>query len=132
MSVTTELGAGQRDTLAAVANLFERRRTGAKRWAYVGVGGAAALVRVLTASRTTTTPYGGSSTESVNGGAVALIGGLLVGVPAAIWIGNIAAFSEKREQEVDRAYRAGQLLPKNIRRQLKKKDFQQKAGIPAR
>lgn len=122
--VSPELSAGRGDTLAAIANLFERRRTGAKRWVYVGVGGAATLVRVLTASRSTSTPYGVSSTESVDGGAVALVGGLLVGVPAALWIGNMTAFSEKREKEVDRAYRAGQPLPKGVRQQLKKKDFQ--------
>lgn len=120
-----EISAGRRDTLAAISNLYERRRTGGKRWAYVGVAGLAALVRVLTASSssTSTSSYGPPTHDTVNGGAAAAIGGLFVGLPAIIGIGNLAAFSEKNEQEVDRAYRSGQPLPAATRRQLKKKDF---------
>lgn len=120
-----ELSAGRRDTLAAISNMFERRRTGGKRWAYVGLGGAAALVRVLTASNSSssTGSYGAPTHDTYDSGGAALIGGLFVGLPAIISIGNLATFSEKHEEEIDQAYRSGQSLPATIRRRLKKKDF---------
>jgi hypothetical protein len=104
--------------------MYERRRKGGKKWGYVGLGGALALLRVATAgSSSSPSPYGTPTQNSVDGSAVALIGGLFVGVPAIIGIGNLVSFSEEREQKVDQAYRSGQPLPASVRRQLKKKDF---------
>ena len=120
----TELSVGKRDTLSAISNLFDRRRKGGKRWAYVGVAGGLAMVRALTASPTTNSSYGSTSTaSSSNASGLALIAGVFVGIPAAASIGNLVRYSEKREAAVDRAYRSGQPLPNDIRHRLKKKDF---------
>ncbi|MBD2769939.1 hypothetical protein IC235_18780 [Hymenobacter sp. BT664] len=111
-----ELSAGKRDTLRAIGNLFERRRKSGKRWTYVGVVGVLAMVRALTSTR--------SDGSSLNAGGAAIIAGAFVGVPAAASLGNLLVYSEEHEDEVDRAYRAGQPLPKRIRHRLKKKDFE--------
>ena len=120
----TELSAGRRDTLNAISNLFDRRRKGGKRWAYVGVAGGLAMVRALTAAPETNNSYGSTSTaSSSDASGLALIAGVFLGVPAAASIGNLVRYSEKREEAVARAYRSGQPLPNDIRRRLKKKDF---------
>ena len=124
-----ELSAGRRDTLAAIGKMYARRRAGAKSWGYVGAGGLLALVRVATAGSSTGSStgssYGAPSTSSsANGGAIAVVGGVFVGIPAIIAISKLVRFSEEHEQEVDRAYRSGQPLPAAVGRQLNKKDFQ--------
>ena len=120
----TELSAGRRDTLNAISNLFDRRRKGGKRWAYVAVAGGLAMVRALTTSPRTNSSYGSTATmSSSDASGLALIAGLFLGVPAAASIGNLVRYSEKREEAVGRAYRAGQPLPNDICHRLKKKDF---------
>ena len=125
-AASPEISAGRRDTLNAVAKLYARRRAGAKSWGYVGLGGLLALVRVATAgSSGSGSSYGAPATSSsADGGAIALVGGVFVGIPAIIAISKLARFSEEHEQQVDRAYRSGQPLPAAVRRQLVKKDFQ--------
>lgn len=112
----TELSVGKRDTLRAISNLFERRRKGGKRWAYIGGVGLLTMVRALTSTR--------SDGSSLDPGGAAIIAGAFVGVPAAASLGNLLGYSEKRENEVDRIYRSGQPLPKTIQHRLKKKDFE--------
>ena len=125
-----EISVGRRDTLAAIGKLYARRRAGGKKWGYVGLGGLLALVRVATAGSSSSSSssgggYGAPSTStSADGGAIALVGGVFVGIPAIIAISKLATFSEQREQQVDRAYRSGQPLPAAVRRRLMKKDFQ--------
>ena len=129
-AVPAEISAGRRDTLNAIAKLYDRRRAGAKSWGYVGLGGLLALVRVATAGSSGSragsgSSYGAPSTSSsVDGGAIAIVGGVFVGIPAIIAISKLARFSEEHEQQVDRAYRSGQPLPASVRRQLARKDFQ--------
>ena len=104
------------DTLRAIDRLFERRRKGGKVWAYVGVSGALALVRALTSPT--------NNGNTVDGGGVALLAGAFVGVPVAVSIVNLSAYSEAHEEEVDRLYRSGQPLPKKIRQRIKRKDLE--------
>ena len=103
------------DTLRAINRLFERRRNGGKKWAYIGLSGALAMARVLTA------PNDGST---VNGGGLALVAGTFIGVPLAASVANLATYREEREEDVDRAYRSGQPLPKKIRQRIKRKDLE--------
>lgn len=104
------------DTLRAIDRMFERRRKGGKRWVYVGVGGVLALVR----SRISPPSNG----NSLDGGGTAVLAGAFIGVPVAIGILNLSAYSEAHEEEVDRRYRAGQPLPKKIRQRIKRKDLE--------
>jgi hypothetical protein len=104
------------DTLRAIDRLFERRRRGGKIWAYIGVSGALAIVRVLTSPS--------SNGNQVDGGGVALLTGVFVGLPVAASVINLKAYSEAREEEVDRLYRSGQPLPKKIRQRIKRKDLE--------
>ncbi|MBJ6110678.1 hypothetical protein JAO73_16765 [Hymenobacter sp. BT523] len=104
------------DTLRAISRLFERRRKGGKIWTYVGVSGALALVRALTAPST--------NGNSVDGGGVAVLAGGFVVAPVVLGVLNLSAYSEAREAEVDQLYRAGRPLPKKIRQRLKKKDLE--------
>lgn len=108
------------DTLRAIDRMFERRRKGGKTWAYIGVSGALAMVRVLTAAPSDSNP----KSNSVDGGGVALLTGVFIGVPAVASITTLTAFSEQHQEEVERAYRSGKSLPKKIRLRLKKKDLQ--------
>lgn len=124
-----EISAGRRDTLDAIAKSYARHRAGARSWGYVGLGGLLALVRVATAGSSGSGAGSGSSygapatSNSADGGAIAVVGGVFVGIPAIIAISKLARFSEEHEQQVDRAYRSGQPLPTAVRRQLAKKDF---------
>lgn len=118
----TELSQGRRDTLGALTSLFQRRRRGGKVWVGIGAGGLLATLRVAANPNTTTTNGVRTSTES-NGGAVAVVALTFVGIPAAIGIGKLARFSEKKENELDRAYRSGQPLPRAIARRLTREDF---------
>ena len=104
------------DTLRAISRLFERRRKGGKRWAYLGLSGALSMARVLTAPN--------ANDGSTNAGGLALIAGVFVGVPIAVSIVNLTAYSEAHEEEVERIYRSGQPLPKIIRQRMKKKDLE--------
>lgn len=125
-----ELSAGRRDTLNAIAKLYTRRRAGAKNWGYAGLGGLLALVRVATAGSSGASAGAGSSysppatSSPADGGAIAVVGGIFVGIPAIIAISKLTRFSEENEQVVDRAYRSGQPLPAAVRRRLAKKDFE--------
>ena len=100
----------------------------AKAGGYVGLGGLLALVRVATAGSAgsgSSSSYGApAARNAADGGAIALVGGVFVGIPAIIALRKLSTFSEQREQQVDRAYRAGQPLPAAVRRRLKKKNFQ--------
>lgn len=120
---TLELSAGRRDTLGAVANLYERRRKGGRTWIYIGLGGSLAFVRALSGTSTDTNSPVGTVRTRPNTGGLALVFGTFVGIPAAIGIGKVSRFSEAKENEVDRAYRSGQPLPRSISRRLAKKDF---------
>ena len=104
------------DTLRAIGNLFERRRKGGQKWAYASGASILAMVRILTS-----TPKNGTQTDA---GEVAAITGIMVGISTGISIGNLTAYSEKKEAAVDQAFRSGQPLPKRIRQRLKKKDFE--------
>jgi len=117
-----ELTQGRRDTLGAITSLFQRRRRGGKVWLGIGAGGILALLRVV-ANPNTTTVNGVQTSSEVDGGAVAVVGLGFVALPVAIGIGKLARFSEKKENEVDRAYRSGQPLPRAVARRLSRKDF---------
>lgn len=119
---TTELSQGRRDTLGAIGSMYQRHRRGGKVWLGIGAGGLLALARVL-ASPNTTTINGVQTSSEVDGSAVAVVGGLFVGLPAIIGVAKVTGFSEAKENEVDRAYRSGQPLPRSVARKLKKKDF---------
>lgn len=119
-----ELTQGRRDTLGAITSMFQRRRRGGKVWVGIGAGGILALLRVV-ANPNTTTVNGVQTSSEVDGGAVAVVGLGFVALPAAIGIGKLARFSEKRENDVDRAYRGGQPLPRRIARRLTRQDFRQ-------
>ena len=112
----SELSVGKRDTLRAIGNLFERRRKGGKRWAYVGIVGVLTMARALTSTR--------SDGSTLDASGAAIIAGAFVGIPAVASLGNLIGYSEKREEDADRAYRSGQPLPKRLRHRLKKKDFE--------
>jgi hypothetical protein len=103
------------DTLRAIARLFERHRRTGRAWNYASLSGVLAMARVLTA------PNNGGS---VSAGGVAAGAGVGIGLPLIIGIAHLTAYNEKREDEVERQYRAGQPLPKKIRRHLQKKDLQ--------
>ena len=117
-----ELTQGRRDTLGALTSLFQRRRRGGKVWVGIGAAGLLVPLRVAANPNTTTTNGVRTNTES-NGGAVAVVALTFVGIPAAVGIGKLARFSEKREDELDRAYRSGQPLPRAIARRLTREDF---------
>ncbi|NVO85952.1 hypothetical protein [Hymenobacter terrestris] len=104
------------DTLRAISRLFERRRRGGGAW----VGGG--LSSVLTLALSLSSPN--SDAGSVSAGGIAALVGLFVAAPVAIGSVNLAAYKKEREEEVTRAYQAGQPLPKKIRSRLKKKDLQ--------
>jgi hypothetical protein len=91
--------AGRRDTLRAVRNLFERRRANS-------------------------TTNGVRTTSEVGGSEVATAFGLLVGLPAAIGVGKLVRFSDKREEAITVPYTIGQPLPRYIARRLRRKDFE--------
>ena len=74
------------------------------------------MARVLTAPN--------ANDGSTNAGGLALIAGVFVGVPIAVSIVNLTAYSEAHEEEVERIYRSGQPLPKIIRQRMKKKDLE--------
>ena len=114
-----EMSAGRRDTLAALGNLYERRRKGGKVWLGIAGGGLLSLLRVVASSDT-----GNGVQTEVDGSAVALIGGLFVGLPGVFGFSKLARFSEAAEQEADRTYRGGQPLPRSLRAALSKKDFE--------
>lgn len=117
-----ELSAGRRDTLGAISSLYERKRKAGKVWSGIAVGGGLALLRVLTADNTKT--IGSTQVkDETDASGVAVIGALFVGLPVVIGLTNLAQFSEEKENEVDRAYRSGKPLPRNIARSLRKKDF---------
>jgi hypothetical protein len=118
----TEPTAGRRDTLRAVRNLFERRRAGGRRWLYVTGGGVLAVTRALISSNSTTS--GVQTTSEVGGSEVATAFGLLVGLPAAIGVGKLVRFSDKREEAITVPYTIGQPLPRPIARRLRRKDFE--------
>jgi hypothetical protein len=117
----TELTTGRRDTLRAVRNLFERRRAGGRRWLYVTGGGVLAMTRAIISSNSTTN---GVRTREVAGSEIATAFGLLVGLPAAIGVGKLVRFSDKREEAITVPYTTGQRLPRGIARRLRKKDFE--------
>jgi hypothetical protein len=119
----TELTTGRRDTLRAVRNLFERRRAGGRRWLYVTGGGVLAMARVLVSSNSTTST-GVYTKSEVPSSEVATSFGLLVGLPAAIGVGKLVRFSDKREEAITVPYTTGRPLPKGIARRLRKKDFE--------
>lgn len=119
----SELSVGRRDTLRAVRNLFERRRTGGRRWLYVTGGGMLAVTRALLNAGSTTN--GVRTTSEMRGPETATAFGLLVGLPAAIGVGKLVRFSDKREEAMTVPYTVGQPLPRAIARRLRKKDFEQ-------
>ena len=120
-----ELSAGRRDTLTAIARLYERRRKGGKVWLGIAVGGVLTLARVATSSGSSSgAPNGIPTSSEVDGGAVALIGGLFVGLPGLLGVSKLARFSEAAAQAADRAYRSGQPLPRSLRAALSKQDFE--------
>jgi hypothetical protein len=118
----TELTAGRRDTLRAVRNLFERRRTGGRRWLYASGGGVLAVTRALISANSTTN--GVRTTSEVKASDVATLFGVVVGLPAAIGIGKLVRFSDKREEAITVPYATGQPLPRRIARRLRRKDFE--------
>jgi hypothetical protein len=125
-ATSPELRLGQRDTLAALDNLFQRRRRGGKVWLGIGVGGLLAVLQVA-ANPNSTSTNGVRTSTSPNGGAVAVVGLLFVGIPAAVGISKLANFSEPKAAELSRAYRNGKPLPRALTRQLLPEDFKKQA-----
>jgi hypothetical protein len=117
-----ELRPGQRDTLGALTSLFHRRRRGGKVWVGIGAGGLLAVLRVA-ANPSSSSTNGVQTTSNANGGGVAVVAVLFVGIPAAIGISKLANYSERKEDELDRAYRSGRALPRAVVRQLTAEDF---------
>lgn len=113
---------GRQDTSRAISNLFERRRKGGRRWTYVAGAGVLAFVRVLVSANNTTVS-GAVVTNKVDGGEVATVLGLFVGLPAAIGIGKLVRFNEAPETTITNNYAAGKGLPRAIGRRLRRKDF---------
>ncbi|GAA4495477.1 hypothetical protein GCM10023172_07250 [Hymenobacter ginsengisoli] len=104
------------DTLRAINRLFERRRTGGKRWNYLGLAGILSMTRALASPNI--------DGDKVDGGSLAILLGGFVAAPVAIGVTNLVTYNEARESEIENAYRSGKPLPKKIRQRIKKKDLQ--------
>lgn len=106
------------DTLRAITRLFERHERAGKLWAYTGgTGGTLALARLALGTST-------ANSRPVTAGGLAVGAGVGIALPLAISLYHFTAYSEARQDEAERSYRAGQPLPKRIRRHLRKKDLQ--------
>ncbi|MDO7877238.1 hypothetical protein Q5H93_21005 [Hymenobacter sp. ASUV-10] len=106
------------DTLRAITRLFERHQRNGKAWAYAGgTGGTLALARLALGTST-------ANSRPVTAGGLAVGAGVGIVLPLAISLYHFTAYSEEKQDEAERNYRAGQPLPKAIRRHLRKKDLQ--------
>lgn len=116
---------GHRDTVAAVNQLFERRRRGGRRWMLVAIaGGTAAVLSIRGTNSTTNTPAGPITTSTgLAGGAAALTLLAYTGIPAVVGVSKLSRFDERHQQAVIKFYNAGQPLPRYIGQRLRRKDL---------
>ncbi|MBJ6142112.1 hypothetical protein [Hymenobacter sp. BT559] len=87
-------------------------------------GGVLAVTRQLISSASSTTTNGIRTTSEAKGSEVATVFSLIVGLPAAIGVGKLVRFSDKREEAITVPYTTGQPLPRYIARRLRRKDFE--------
>lgn len=93
------------DTVAAVRNLYARRRTGG--WRYINILSGATILPAVALLLLDSNPAG--------------LG--VVGTSIGVGIGKLVRFSSKKEEAVVNAYQQGQPLPHSIRKRLRKKHF---------
>jgi hypothetical protein len=122
MTAPPALSAGKLDTLRAVNNLFARRQRGGVNWMLVTAGGLGALARAA-ANPDTRTVNGVVVSSEPNTGAMVVIAGGLVGVPALLGVGKLVRFSHGKQEAAEQAIRSGRPLPHYISRRLRPKYF---------
>ncbi|WP_303312232.1 hypothetical protein [Hymenobacter sp. BT730] len=109
----------QNDTAQAVINLYSKRQAGGASWI---VGSALTALRIVTASGRQTDIGGGYVIqEEAPSPAAALVVLPLV----AYGIGKMVHYSNSNLEKTVTAYGAGQPLPRNVRRKLKPRFFDQ-------
>lgn len=103
--------ASESDTVRAIHNMFRQHRTGGIIWSSIGGVFAGRII--------------GSSIGNAETTASGVITGVLLlgGVPAGIGIGKLTRFSAAKEAAVVAAYTQNPMLPKYVKRRLKKRKY---------
>jgi hypothetical protein len=104
------------DTLRAITRLYERHQRSGKLWAATASLGVLSLVRAAVGSTT--------SSRTASSGELAGTGAGVILLPAALSVYHFIAFSEQKQDEAESNYRAGQHLPKQLRRHIRRRDMQ--------
>jgi len=112
-----QLRQGQRDTIDAIGRLYGKRRLGGKIW--LGVAGAGTVTTLRAAATPNTTTINGTVVKSeTDGGAVATVAGIFIGIPLIVAINKLSTFSYEHQTAIVEAYRNGKALPRKVVRRL--------------
>lgn len=109
----------QNDTAQAVINLYSKRQAGGASWI---VGSALTALRIVTASGRQTDVGGGYVIQEE---APSPAAALMVMPFVAYGVGKLLHYSNANLEKTVTAYGAGQPLPRNVRRKLKPRFFDQ-------
>ena len=115
------ISAGRQDTARALGSMFARHRKGGRVWLYIAGAGTLVFVRAATATPTSSSPYVTPSKPDPAG--LAVVFGVVAGLPAGIGVSKLVRFSEAKEAALEQEYRSGKRLPRGMARRLKAKDF---------